>query len=48
MIFEACSLTSLRYCWILIFSKNTGKIIEVKEYSNTALMQEVMESNEGA
>ena len=35
-----------RYCWILIFSKETGKVVEIREYLNTALVQEVMESNE--
>ncbi|KAM0747328.1 hypothetical protein T439DRAFT_99008 [Meredithblackwellia eburnea MCA 4105] len=33
-----------RYCWILIFDENTGKIIKIREYLNTALVEEVKRS----
>ncbi|KAJ7912395.1 hypothetical protein B0H13DRAFT_2660118 [Mycena leptocephala] len=32
-----------RYAWFLIFSEATGKIVEIREYLDTALVQEVHE-----
>jgi ketosteroid isomerase-like protein len=34
-----------RFCWIMIFSKETGKVVEIREYMNTALVKEVMTTN---
>ncbi|KAJ7644657.1 hypothetical protein FB45DRAFT_898406 [Roridomyces roridus] len=34
-----------RYAWFLIFSEETGKIVEIREYLDTALVQEVQETN---
>lgn len=34
-----------RFAWFLVFSAETGKIVEIREYMNTALVQEVMETN---
>jgi len=34
-----------RYCWFLFFSEDTGKMIEIHEYLNTALIKEVYENN---
>lgn len=34
-----------RYVWIMIFSEKTGKCVEIREYLNTALVQEVIENN---
>ncbi|PQE31935.1 hypothetical protein CJF32_00001536 [Rutstroemia sp. NJR-2017a WRK4] len=33
-----------RFCWIFIFN-DAGKIVEIREYMNTALVQEVMTTN---
>ncbi|KAJ6521523.1 hypothetical protein B0H19DRAFT_1244592 [Mycena capillaripes] len=33
------------YVWILIFSEDTGKIIELREYWDTALAQELIQTN---
>ncbi|KAF8190973.1 hypothetical protein K438DRAFT_1970722 [Mycena galopus ATCC 62051] len=35
-----------RYVWILIFSEDTGKIVEIREYLDTAHVQEVIEGND--
>ncbi|KUJ15121.1 uncharacterized protein LY89DRAFT_783330 [Mollisia scopiformis] len=35
-----------RYCWILIFDGKTGKVVTIREYINTAMLKEVMETNE--
>ncbi|KAK7042793.1 ketosteroid isomerase [Favolaschia claudopus] len=37
-----------RYIWILIFSEDTGKVVEIREYLDTALCQEVMQNNSPA
>ncbi|KAJ7673681.1 hypothetical protein DFH06DRAFT_978914 [Mycena polygramma] len=34
-----------RYAFFLVFSEETGKIVEIREYLNTALVQEVNEAN---
>ncbi|KAJ7751743.1 hypothetical protein DFH07DRAFT_825989 [Mycena maculata] len=34
-----------RYAWFLIFSEETGKIVEIREYLDTALVQEVHQTN---
>ncbi|KAJ7474187.1 hypothetical protein FB451DRAFT_1035362 [Mycena latifolia] len=34
-----------RYAWFLIFSEETGKIVEIREYLDTALVQEVRQTN---
>jgi hypothetical protein len=34
-----------RYAWFLIFSEETGKIVEIREYLDTALVQEVNQTN---
>ncbi|KAJ7482286.1 hypothetical protein B0H11DRAFT_1915211 [Mycena galericulata] len=36
---------SYSYAWFLIFSEETGKIVEIREYLNTALVQEVAQTN---
>ncbi|KAJ7915100.1 hypothetical protein B0H13DRAFT_2270479 [Mycena leptocephala] len=33
------------FIWVLIFSEDTGKIIEVREYWDTALAQELVQTN---
>ncbi|KAJ6502784.1 hypothetical protein C8R47DRAFT_1039287 [Mycena vitilis] len=42
---EATTLKGLpynnRYAWFLIFSEETGKIVEIREYLDTALVQQV-------
>ncbi|KAL8292860.1 hypothetical protein RQP46_000554 [Phenoliferia psychrophenolica] len=30
------------YCWIMRFDSETGKVVELREYLNTALVQEVL------
>ncbi|KAK0103711.1 hypothetical protein ONS95_005718 [Cadophora gregata] len=32
------------YCWILIFSEETGKVVTIREYMNSAHTKEIMES----
>ncbi|KAJ6575547.1 hypothetical protein DFH09DRAFT_1276769 [Mycena vulgaris] len=34
-----------RYAWFLIFSEETGKIVEIREYMDTALVQELHQTN---
>ncbi|KAJ7176212.1 hypothetical protein C8R43DRAFT_914101 [Mycena crocata] len=34
-----------RYAWFFIFSEETGKIVEIREYIDTALVQEVQQTN---
>ncbi|KAJ7673682.1 hypothetical protein DFH06DRAFT_1445012 [Mycena polygramma] len=34
-----------RYVWFLIFSEETGKIVEIREYLDTALVQEVNQAH---
>ncbi|KAH7409008.1 hypothetical protein BKA64DRAFT_742181 [Cadophora sp. MPI-SDFR-AT-0126] len=34
-----------RYCWIMKFDGETGKIVVINEYMNTALVKEVWETN---
>ncbi|KAH6694860.1 hypothetical protein BKA61DRAFT_498691, partial [Leptodontidium sp. MPI-SDFR-AT-0119] len=33
------------YCWIMTFGDETGKAVAIKEYMNTALVKEVIETN---
>lgn len=33
-----------RYCWILRFDPETGKVVAIREYLNTALVREVHEA----
>ncbi|KAJ6506236.1 hypothetical protein C8R47DRAFT_1315730 [Mycena vitilis] len=33
-----------RYAWFLVFSEETGKIVEIREYMNTALVQEMIQA----
>jgi hypothetical protein len=40
-------LIQSRFCWILIFDSESGKVVKIGEYTNTALLKEVMEENEG-
>jgi ketosteroid isomerase-like protein len=37
--------TTLRYAWFLVFSEETGKVVEIREYCDTALLQEISEMN---
>ena len=30
-----------RFCWIFIFDGETGKVVKIREYINTALVREV-------
>jgi hypothetical protein len=32
-----------RFCWILIFDVETGKVVKIREYLNTALVKEAVE-----
>ncbi|KAJ7800313.1 hypothetical protein B0H14DRAFT_2387400 [Mycena olivaceomarginata] len=34
-----------RYAWFLVFSEETGKVVEIREYCDTALLQEIGETN---
>lgn len=38
----------MRYsmAWFILFSESTGKIVEVREYMNSALVREVMVNND--
>lgn len=38
----------IRYCWIMEFSAETGKVVVIREYMNSALVKEVMTNNEPA
>ncbi|KAJ7706950.1 hypothetical protein B0H17DRAFT_573465 [Mycena rosella] len=44
---EATQLNGAPYnnIWVLIFSEKTGKIVEIREYLDTALVQEVVQTN---
>ncbi|KAJ7634385.1 hypothetical protein FB45DRAFT_1025336 [Roridomyces roridus] len=33
------------YAWFFIFSEETGKVVEIHEYCDTALVQEVVQTN---
>ncbi|KAH9203614.1 hypothetical protein DL95DRAFT_472217 [Leptodontidium sp. 2 PMI_412] len=33
------------YCWIMTFDNESGKAVVIKEYMNTALVKEVIETN---
>ncbi|KAJ7619777.1 hypothetical protein DFH06DRAFT_1234982 [Mycena polygramma] len=33
-----------RYAWFLVFSEETGKIVEIREYMNTAMVQEMIQA----
>ncbi|TRM63101.1 hypothetical protein BD626DRAFT_495497 [Schizophyllum amplum] len=33
------------YCWILTFSPDTGKIVEIHEYLDTAMLRDVLQNN---
>ncbi|KAL8280838.1 hypothetical protein RQP46_006842 [Phenoliferia psychrophenolica] len=33
-----------RYCWILHFHPETGKVVKIREYVDTALIREVLEA----
>ena len=35
-----------RLCWILNLDPETGKVVKIREYTDTALLREVMEGNE--
>ncbi|KAJ6506235.1 hypothetical protein C8R47DRAFT_1101639 [Mycena vitilis] len=35
-----------RYAWFLVFSEETGKIVEIREYMDTALVQEMIQANQ--
>ena len=35
-----------RYCWIMRFHPESGKIIKLREYLNTALVREVHEATD--
>ena len=32
-----------RFCWILIFDVETGKVVKIREYLNIALVEEAAE-----
>jgi ketosteroid isomerase-like protein len=32
-----------RFCWILIFDVETGKVVKIREYLNTVLVKEAVE-----
>ncbi|CZR61586.1 uncharacterized protein PAC_11483 [Phialocephala subalpina] len=34
-----------RYAWIMVFSKETNKAVEMREYMNSVLVKELMETN---
>jgi ketosteroid isomerase-like protein len=34
-----------RFCWIFIFDGETGKVVKIREYMNTALVREVVAGN---
>jgi hypothetical protein len=34
-----------RFCWIVLFDKGTGKVVETREYMNSPLVKEVLENN---
>lgn len=33
-----------RFCWILIFSEETGKVVKSRTYMNSAYTKEIIES----
>ncbi|CZR58263.1 uncharacterized protein PAC_08154 [Phialocephala subalpina] len=35
-----------KFCWIMIFNDDTGKVVAIREYINSALLREVFEENE--
>ena len=37
---------TIRYCWIMHFHPESGKIIKLREYLNTALVREVHEATD--